>query len=79
MIVVDVFGVGDAAYHLTTTRIARVSAELGIAVHLASCTDCDEMLKRGVFAVPAVMLNGRLRSVGRVPAAAEIIDWLTVL
>ena len=40
-------------------------------------TDFREMLRLGVMATPAVLVDGRVMCSGRVPAREEIRDWLT--
>ena len=35
------------------------------------------MIARGAYAPPAVLIDGVLKSVGRVPDRAELRDWLS--
>ena len=41
-----------------------------------SVTDFREMLRLGVMATPAVLVDGRVMCSGRVPTREEVRDWL---
>jgi len=49
---------------------------IGSTAHCLEWSDVEDIIERGVFAGPGVLSNGELKSVGRVPEAEEIIDWL---
>ena len=39
-------------------------------------TDFDEIIALKVYAVPGIIVNGILKSVGRIPDEDELIRWL---
>lgn len=47
------------------------------AVHSQKVSDITEIAAFGVLAVPALLINGEVKSVGNVPAKAVLTDWLT--
>ncbi len=38
--------------------------------------DFNEFAKYGVFSTPAVVINGQIRCVGKIPTKSEILSWL---
>ncbi|WP_161949812.1 thioredoxin family protein [Desulfofustis glycolicus] len=55
--------------------VAVVESEVPVVVE--THTDFEQMIARGVYAPPAVFVDGVLKSVGRVPEQAELLDWLS--
>ena len=39
-------------------------------------TDVMEIAKHGVFGTPAVVVDGEVKSVGKIPTKDEIKDWI---
>ena len=76
MVEITLAGPPDSLFDQTEQLIQRVTEEHRIDISLVRVTDFESIIDLGVFAVPGVIVNGELKSVGRVPEAAEIIDWL---
>ncbi len=53
---------------------AAVDAK-GVDAELSKITDFAEMAKLGIFSTPAVVINGEVKCVGRVPQQAEVEEW----
>ncbi|OPY10849.1 MAG: hypothetical protein A4E67_00426 [Syntrophaceae bacterium PtaB.Bin038] len=56
--------------------VREVMAELKIPGDLSHVTDPSEIAKFGVLGVPALVINGRIVSVGAVPDRNRIRQWL---
>ncbi len=52
-------------------------AESGLAVEVEKITDLMEIARHGVLGTPAVIVDGDVKSVGKIPAKDEIKKWLT--
>ncbi|UCG64576.1 MAG: thioredoxin family protein [Deltaproteobacteria bacterium] len=39
-------------------------------------TDIREIGEYGVMGIPALIINGKVKSVGKVPSKSKLIDWL---
>jgi len=39
-------------------------------------TDVVEIAKQGVFGTPAVVIDGDVKCVGKIPKKEEVINWL---
>ena len=51
-------------------------AKAGIAATVEKVTDFQEMAKHGVLSTPAVVIDGEIKCVGKVPTASEVEGWL---
>jgi small redox-active disulfide protein 2 len=50
--------------------------ETGIQASIVKVTDVMEIATCGVFVTPAVMIDGQVKSVGKIPEKEEIKRWL---
>lgn len=73
---IKVLGTGCARCHETEELVRAVVAETGCAAEVEKVTDFREMLRLGVMATPAVLVDGRVMFSGRVPTREEVRDWL---
>ncbi|HWR03777.1 MAG TPA: thioredoxin family protein [Humidesulfovibrio sp.] len=73
---IKVLGPGCPKCNETEKLVREALAETGIIAQVAKVTDFKEMAMLGVFATPAVMVNGALKCSGKVPAKKEILAWL---
>lgn len=76
MVVITLAGPPDRFCERAERMLQRVIDEHLIDCSLLRVSDFEAIIELGVFAVPGVLINGELKSVGRVPEAEEIIDWL---
>jgi len=51
-------------------------AEAGIAANIEKVSDIMQIAKYGVFGTPAVVVDGKVKSVGKIPKKEEILAWL---
>ena len=70
----------NCACDRTAEIVQKVAETIGLVrdqdFFLSRITDPTEIAKRGVMSVPAVIVDGKIRSVGRTPKGDEIISWL---
>ena len=59
-----------------TRRIMEVMYELNLAADLEHVTDIKEIASFGVMGSPALLINGKVLSVGTVPSKKQLADWL---
>lgn len=53
-----------------------VMAEMNLAGDIEHVTDISEIGRYGVMGTPALVINGKVKSVGRVPPRTKMIEWL---
>jgi protein-disulfide isomerase len=57
-------------------ELMQVMAESGIIADMEHVRDIKEIGRYGVMGTPALLINGQVKSVGKVPAKSKIIEWL---
>ena len=74
----QVYVLGPGCYNCDRLEsdIRDVMAEMNVPGGILHITDAGEIGKYGVMGVPALVVNGRVVSVGSVPTKGEIRQWL---
>ena len=75
-IVIKVLGQGCSNCRTLTQRVMEVMNELNLAADLEHVTDIKEIARYRVMGSPALIINGKLLSVGTVPGKKQLIEWL---
>ena len=73
---IKVFGPGCAKCHKTEEIVREAVAESGADATIQKVTDVMEIAKQGVFGTPAVVIDGDVKCVGKIPKKEEVISWL---
>ena len=73
---IKVLGPGCPKCQKTADVVEEAIAESGAAVDLEKVTDTMEIAAYGVFGTPAVVVDGEVKSVGKVPKKADVLKWL---
>ena len=73
---IKVLGPGCVKCEQTEKNVKEAVQESGVAAKIEKVTDVMEIAKYGVFGTPAVVVDGEVRSVGKIPDKDEIITWL---
>jgi small redox-active disulfide protein 2 len=74
---IKVLGPGCAKCNKTSDLIKEVLAETGTEASLGKVTDLLEIAGYGVFGTPAVVVDGEVKSVGKIPAREDIKKWIS--
>jgi small redox-active disulfide protein 2 len=74
---VKVLGPGCARCKKLYEEAQRAIQQLGLAADLAKVETMEEILKYRILATPGLVIDGEVKSAGRIPSQAEIIGWLT--
>jgi len=73
---IKVLGPGCPKCQKTEDVVKEAIAESGAAVDLEKVTDTMEIAGYGVFGTPAVVVDGEVKSVGKIPKKADVLKWL---
>jgi len=73
---IKVLGTGCTKCQLTKNQVEEAVTEAGVDAQVESVTSIKEIAKYGVFLTPAVVINGEIKSVGRLPEKEEIKAWM---
>jgi small redox-active disulfide protein 2 len=74
---IKVLGPGCKKCHETEKIVKEAVAETSVDATVDYVTDIKEIARYGVFVTPAVVVNGDVKSVGKVPRKNDVIAWLT--
>ena len=75
-LVIKVLGQGCNNCRELTQRIMDVMSELNLAADLEHVTDIKEIARYRVMGIPALIINGKILSVGPVPSKKQLTNWL---
>lgn len=73
---IKVCGPGCASCEKTQKVVEAAIAAKGVGATVVKVKDFQEITKLGVFATPAVVVNGVVKCVGRVPKQSEVEERL---
>ncbi len=74
---IKICGPGCASCEKTYQVVAAAVAAQAVGAALVKVTDFQDIASLGVFSTPAVVINGEVKCVGRVPKQAEVEQWLS--
>ena len=57
-------------------RVINVLAEMHIAADVEKITDIKKMMSYGILATPGLVINGKIKSTGRIPRVEDIKAWI---
>jgi len=73
---IEVLGPGCKKCHETEKIVKEAVAEAGVTAEVEYVTDLAEIARHGIFSTPAVLIDGAVKSTGKIPAKAEVLRWL---
>jgi small redox-active disulfide protein 2 len=73
---IKVLGKGCAKCDQTEMNVKEAILESGIDAKIDKITDAMEIAAYGVFGTPAVVVDGEVKSVGKIPEKDEIKGWI---
>ncbi|TKB05927.1 thioredoxin family protein [Desulforhopalus sp. IMCC35007] len=74
---IKVCGPGCASCEKAQKTVEAAIAAKQIQATLTKVTDFQEIAQLGIFSTPAVVVNGEVKCVGRVPKQSEVEEWLS--
>jgi small redox-active disulfide protein 2 len=73
---IKVLGPGCPRCQQTEKIVKDAVAETGVEANVEKVTDVMKIATYGVFGTPAVVVDGEVKSVGKIPKKEEIKEWL---
>ena len=74
---IKVLGPGCPKCQQTEKIVKDAVAESGVAATVEKVTDVMEIAGYGVFGTPAVVVDGEVKSVGKIPSKQDILTWIS--
>ena len=73
---IKVLGPGCPKCEQTEKVVKEALAEAGVAADVKKVTDVMKIAGYGVFGTPAVVVDGEVKSVGKIPSKENVKSWL---
>ena len=73
---IKILGPGCAKCHQVEKIVREAVAEAGAVVEIEHVTDFKKIAAYGVFGTPAVVIDGEVKSVGKIPKKEEVKTWI---
>ena len=73
---IKVLGPGCPKCKQTETIVREAVAESGVAADVEKVTDIMKIAGYGVFGTPAVVIDGEVKCVGKIPKKEEVLLWI---
>jgi small redox-active disulfide protein 2 len=74
---IEILGPGCSRCRATEEIVRQALAELKAQAEIAHVTDPIQFARRQVLLTPGVVIDGQVKSSGRVPSLEEVKAWLT--
>jgi small redox-active disulfide protein 2 len=76
MMDIKILGPGCQKCQQTENIVKKAVAEAGIDANVEKVTDTMEIAGYGVFGTPAVVVDGEVKSVGKIPKKQDVLGWI---
>jgi small redox-active disulfide protein 2 len=73
---IKVLGPGCRKCKQTEEIVNQAVSESGVAAEVIKVTGAMDIAKHGVFVTPAVVVDGEIKGVGKVPTKEEVREWI---
>jgi len=73
---IKVLGPGCQKCQQTEKVVREIVAESGADAQVEKVTDIVQIAEYGVLGTPAVVIDGEVRSVGKIPKKEDILTWI---
>ena len=76
MKIIEVLGPGCANCQRVEANAREAIAMAGVTAEIRHVTDPREIVAHGILSTPGLIIDGTIRSYGRIPSAGDIATWL---
>jgi small redox-active disulfide protein 2 len=73
---IKILGPGCMKCHQVEKIVKEAVAEAGADAEIEHVTDFKKIAAYGVFGTPAVVIDGEVKSVGKIPKKEDIKTWI---
>ena len=73
---IKVLGAGCKSCHEQYENVKKAVEELGLGIEVEYITDMEKVMAYGVMSMPAIVVNDKVVSMGKVLKAAEVIKLI---
>ena len=73
---IKILGPGCTRCSATEKLVRDVLAETGVDANVEKVTDLMKIAEYGVFGTPAVVIDGQVKCVGKIPRKEDVKTWI---
>lgn len=73
---IEILGTGCSKCTTLAANAEAAARSMGVSYELAKVTQIQDIMKRGVMTTPALVVNGQVKSAGKVLSEGEIMTLL---
>ena len=73
---IKVLGPGCPKCRQTEKIVKETVAESGVYARIEKVTNVLDIARYGIFGTPAVIVDGEVKSVGKVPKKKDVLKWI---
>jgi small redox-active disulfide protein 2 len=73
---IKVLGPGCKNCKMLESLVVRVAGEMGVEAGVEKVENMARIVELGVMSTPGLIINGKIKSTGRVPRKEEIAGWI---
>jgi small redox-active disulfide protein 2 len=73
---IKVLGPGCPKCQKTAERVQDVVTASGVDAQVIKITDVLEIARFGVLSTPAVVVDGKVKSSGKIPDEKDVLSWI---
>ena len=73
---IEILGMGCPKCKMLYENAKKAVQEKGVEAEVVKVEDMDKITDYGVMMTPALVIDGEVRSSGKIPTAEEIKQWL---
>lgn len=74
---IKVCGPGCASCEKTEKIVKAAVAAKGVEATITKVKDFQEIAQLGIFSTPAVVIDGKVKSVGNIPKQSDVENWIS--
>ena len=79
MLTVKILGSGCANCKKLEAVAREAAAQASVEAEFIKVTDMKEIMAFDVMSTPALVINDKVLSSGRIPATADVVKWMTAV
>jgi small redox-active disulfide protein 2 len=73
---IEVLGTGCTTCNTAEAVVKDAVAKSGVAAQVIKVSDRKEIAKAGILMTPAVIIDGKLKIVGKIPDVEDVLNWI---
>jgi len=73
---IKILGVGCSKCKQLEANAIEAAKRLGVQATIVKVTDITKITEYGVMSTPGLVIDGKVKSVGKVPNVAKIVEWI---